>query len=312
MQKTVFDKRSLLFFAYCMVVITTTFFHEWWRDEWNAVNLVVYSSGISDLIHLIRLEGHPPLWYFLIKICYSIYPDKWLVTALHLGIMLSAVWLLIYKVKWPFYLKALLVFNYFFVFEYAIPVRNYSLILLFALWLLVLWQHKCHFIWMLLPATGLIYSNVYGSIMLAGWGLFLLFEVWDSRNRIFEFLGFSAGVICLLVFYFLVFAPLGNKSVSQADFEVFRAVKVLPKGLAYLWNAFIPLPLFKVDFWNTNFLDRIIVVLSESYVMPANIVVVNYLIKAVLVLPLLFFILKPLWATKKVLFALLFSWLGMY
>lgn len=312
MPKAVIDKRSLLIISYCCVVFITTFFHEWWRDEWNAVNLVVYSSDFSQLIHLIRMEGHPPLWYLLIKLCWSIYPDKWLVIVLHLGIIISAVWLLIYKINWPFYLKVLLVFNYFLVFEYAIPVRNYSILLLFASWLVVLWQHKSHFAWMLLPAAGLFYSNVYGIIFLAGWGLYLLLEVFATKKRILEFVFFTIGMLCLAFFYFLVFAPLGNKSVEQADLDLLRVIKVLPKGLAYIWNAFIPFPLLKLDFWNTNLLDGVGFQLSKSLGLQNKEVVITYFIKSVLGIPLLYLLLKPLWSNKRILLALLLSWFGMY
>jgi hypothetical protein len=93
--------RTILLFVYSAIVIVVSLFHEWWRDEWRAVNIVTSSNSIAAFISLLKQEGHPPLWYFLIKLAWSVHQDHISVTLLHLLIVISSANVFIFRINYP-------------------------------------------------------------------------------------------------------------------------------------------------------------------------------------------------------------------
>lgn len=43
------------------------FLHRPWLDEWQALQLALQSPTFADLLWNLRYEGHPPLWYLLLR-----------------------------------------------------------------------------------------------------------------------------------------------------------------------------------------------------------------------------------------------------
>ena len=57
---------SAVIFVFVLQVVLTTQ-HRPWLDEWQALQLAVQSPRLSDLMFNLRYEGHPPLWYLLLR-----------------------------------------------------------------------------------------------------------------------------------------------------------------------------------------------------------------------------------------------------
>jgi hypothetical protein len=53
--------------ALAVLQLTLIFTHEPWLDEYQAVQIAVQAPDIPTLLHWLRYEGHPPLWYFLLR-----------------------------------------------------------------------------------------------------------------------------------------------------------------------------------------------------------------------------------------------------
>lgn len=49
--------------------------HRPWLDEWQALQIAVQSPGFADLLHNLRYEGHPPLWYLILRGTARLVPD---------------------------------------------------------------------------------------------------------------------------------------------------------------------------------------------------------------------------------------------
>lgn len=49
--------------------------HRPWVDEWQALEIAVQSPSLANLFHNIRYEGHPPLWYLLLRALAAPLPD---------------------------------------------------------------------------------------------------------------------------------------------------------------------------------------------------------------------------------------------
>lgn len=41
--------------------------HDYFVDEWQAVQIAVQSPDLAALLASLRFEGHPPLWYLLLR-----------------------------------------------------------------------------------------------------------------------------------------------------------------------------------------------------------------------------------------------------
>ena len=48
--------------------------HRAWLDEWQALQLSLQSPGLAALLDNLRYEGHPPLWYLLLRGASAILP----------------------------------------------------------------------------------------------------------------------------------------------------------------------------------------------------------------------------------------------
>ncbi|MFT4060953.1 MAG: hypothetical protein QM642_01200 [Edaphocola sp.] len=115
---------------YAALVLLGVATHEPWRDEalsW----LMCRDLGVIDLFKSTPIEGHPPLWYAIIlpfaKLGLPAISQNYLTGF----IMILSVWMLLFKTELPLYLKILLPFSYFFLYQYAVFARNQCLVPLF-------------------------------------------------------------------------------------------------------------------------------------------------------------------------------------
>lgn len=63
-RRTFWFASVLALFALQIALIVT---HEPWLDEYQAVQLAVQSPDIGTLFDWLRYEGHPPLWYLILR-----------------------------------------------------------------------------------------------------------------------------------------------------------------------------------------------------------------------------------------------------
>lgn len=107
--------------------------HEPWRDEMQCWEIARQSQALSELFVNARYEGHPSAWYLLLYLFTRFSQDFELVRLLHWGISLASVAVVLWCSPFGRWQKALLVFGYFFLFEYGVLVRNYALGMLLCL-----------------------------------------------------------------------------------------------------------------------------------------------------------------------------------
>ncbi len=55
--------------------IALTALHRPWLDEWQSVQIAVESPRIADLLFNLRYEGHPPLWYLVLRVVAGWFAD---------------------------------------------------------------------------------------------------------------------------------------------------------------------------------------------------------------------------------------------
>jgi hypothetical protein len=155
--------------------------HEMWRDEVHAWTLARLAHGFGDLVTGDRVyEGHPPLWFWYLHVW------TWFVKAAE-GIQIAtiaaattAAVLLARFAPFPRYLKVLLLFSYYFGYEYTVISRNYVLgWLLVCLFCAVYHQVRVRYFAAAIAISLLSLTSFYGLAM----SLFLLgFFVLDQAR----------------------------------------------------------------------------------------------------------------------------------
>ena len=124
----------IAFIAYCITTIFGAVHHEPWWDEAQAW-LIARDAPLADLLlHEVRYEGHPPLWYLILAVPAKLgLPYWWLKVAGLLGGMASAFILLFGFPRVPLSIRILAPFTLFIAYQYTIVSRSYVLVLPFLL-----------------------------------------------------------------------------------------------------------------------------------------------------------------------------------
>jgi hypothetical protein len=126
---------------HALLVIMGIGFHEPWRDEAQAW-LLVRDLNFGELFPALRGEGHPPLWYLLIfplvKLGLPYAAQNWLAGI----IVLAGLYILLLKTNLNFWLKLLLPFGHYMLYEYPVFARSYCLAVFFIAALIYLYPRR--------------------------------------------------------------------------------------------------------------------------------------------------------------------------
>ena len=302
-------------FIYILLSSLQLHFHELGRDEWQAIQIGNDIHNWPDFIHRLRSEGHPFLWFLICKIAYAIGGSYHFVKLAHFFITWGTAFILLRDVRTKMIYKILFLFGYFMLYEYDAIVRNYALVVLFAMMALKELQkeEKYNIYYLLLALAGMAFTHIYGLMMAGGIVFYLFYDKLLSPKKLFTDRKLN---ILLVVFssivLFTTYCLWPEKRAYLYPAEHSKIINLIlqgPKALASIWNALINIPPFIVNFHNENILDFILkkTVFSAMHdERKMNITI--YIIKSVLLLPVLFGIYTIFRKEKKLLFTLIFTW----
>jgi hypothetical protein len=185
----------ILFGIWAILVCTGIAYHEQWRDE-GSDWLTVRHVSIGELfIKLIPQIGHPPMWYFLMYPLGNMGLPLVTVNIVCAVVMALALYLMLFKLKFPFYLKLALIFSSFFLYEYPVVGRNYCLVVLFLM--LTLYWYPKRFEKPLMYALILIgLFNTHSMVFPMAFGMLLLY-CWELVE--FKKLNVKTGLAAVLI-----------------------------------------------------------------------------------------------------------------
>jgi hypothetical protein len=101
--------------------------HEFWRDEIRALSLALSADSLLSIPATIHGEGHPALWYLLLRASYDIFGTKAVLPVLNLLIAAAAVAIFLWRAPFSLWWKALFVLSAIPAYEYSVMARNYSI-----------------------------------------------------------------------------------------------------------------------------------------------------------------------------------------
>lgn len=127
--------RIALFLGWLAVVAWLAAHHVFWRDEVRALNIALSGDGIPGMLRALQGEGHPALWYLLLRIAHDIVPVREVLPAVGLLIGIAAAALFAWRAPFRPLVIATVLFGAWFAQEYTVMARNYgiSALLMFAI-----------------------------------------------------------------------------------------------------------------------------------------------------------------------------------
>ena len=320
---TALAKNILLFILYNTLVAILLYIHVLWGDEWQVVEIVNGVKNFSEFIYRIQQEGHPPLWFGLVKLAWLIYPSANAVKILHWCITAFTSWYLIFRMKVDFKYKALFLFSYFMGFEYAAICRNYGIVVLFALIAVnnielknprALWAF-CFGI------GGMCFSHVYGIMMAGGLVFYLFYEKLFHVFTLFSVRRYNIALVaficCTLVAAYTIYPQGHNTLLPDDHFQIFKLILYLPRGFAILWNALVNIPVFNYNFRGENIIDYFYEAVYSHFnphfdSLGRTYIVGGYCVKSILVLPVLYLVFKDLRQSRRLFLTLLITYIVIY
>ena len=85
--------------------------HEIWRDEMRAMSIVIQTPSFFQLPNYLINEGHPIIWYFLLKVGYFIFHSTYVLPVLSILFAAGIAWLLLFRSPFPLIFSALIIFG---------------------------------------------------------------------------------------------------------------------------------------------------------------------------------------------------------
>ena len=122
------DNSGFNIFSLCLILIYSllvafgAYHHEPWRDEAQAW-LIARDLDFLGIISQMRYEGTPALWHIIIAPFAKLGFPYYTITIIHLVISISAISVFVSKSHLSKLFKILVIFSYYFAYEYAVIAR---------------------------------------------------------------------------------------------------------------------------------------------------------------------------------------------
>jgi hypothetical protein len=101
--------------------------HQPWMDEWQALMIALLSPDLASLLDNLHYEGHPPLWYLLLRGVGAFVSPYWTLQLVQLPIALTMLWLILGRLPLPRIDRLLVACGYFTLVEFGSLSRSLSL-----------------------------------------------------------------------------------------------------------------------------------------------------------------------------------------
>jgi hypothetical protein len=119
--------RILLFGLWLAVVGALAWRHVIWRDEARALSIAIQGEDWVAMLRGLHGEGHPALWYLLLRAAHDIAGRPEVLPVLALMVAVVAAWLIVWRSPFPQAMRGLILASHFFIYEFSVMARNYGI-----------------------------------------------------------------------------------------------------------------------------------------------------------------------------------------
>lgn len=174
--------RLLMLLGWTVTVLWLASQHVPWRDEVRALSLALTGSTWAEMIRAVQGEGHPFLWYVILRGAHDIFGVREVLPAAGLLIGFAAVAVLVMRA--PFRLLALFAMSFGLAlgYEYVVVARNYGMAALVMFVIAALWPRIRDTSWLGLSLLLLCNTNVPSVFVAGGLYLYRLLELWGEQR----------------------------------------------------------------------------------------------------------------------------------
>lgn len=253
----VWHSRSIalaVFTVWLCLVLVLVRHHAFWRDEVRVLSLATRGDLIS-MIESLRGEGHPALWFLLIRGAYFLIGSTAVLWIVSVGVAGAAGLLLALWSPFGWLLVALFLFGRIAIFEYSVMSRNYGISML-LMFLFAACYPRYRDRSMVLGVVLFLLANTHAlSVLIVGAFLFFYFvDVistqrlrWTPVLRVF-LLNFGIATAGVLACFATIYPPSADAISTgiQKGVELRHVVAVILEPArtfgelapTYPWNAF--------------------------------------------------------------------------
>ena len=234
------------------------FNHELWLDEAQHFLIARDSDSLKSVYFNMQYDGHVRLWNFLLFfITHYISSNPVAMQVFHLLIINATVFIFLRSAPFDMITKTLIIFGYFFLYEYDVISRNYTLGILFLFACCALLRNLGKNILLigvfliLMCNTHLFYVFTAGSIFL--YIFYKKFRSKDIDKRFFIFLSlFLIGIFSVII---QIKIPPDN-TYFHPDQAEWNSVNNIFSAFYGFAKGFLPIPSANHgDFWNHFLFD---------------------------------------------------------
>lgn len=262
---------SVFLSIYTALLLTGMYSHEMWRDELQAWSIARESANLSDLYNNLRYEGTPGLWHFMLFILSRFTRNPLAMQVLHALIAVITTALVLFRTKLPIVSKFLYSLGYFSVYEYGVISRNYAPGFLFlVLAALEMSKQTPNFITISLLSFLLAFTSVFGIIISVCIFCWMAFSTFIENKKAVDLIKtlWKPGTIIFLGCALSYISALPPEDTAFNElFRTYKDSKLFMETTSSLWVSYFPVPLNRIDFWNSNVVPHLYLRFRYSFVL---------------------------------------------
>lgn len=179
------DRRSrlIMFLVWLALVLWLLTGHVFWRDEVRAFSLALSGSNLVEMFHAVHGEGHPLLWYLILRGGHAVFPYREVLPVAGALIGIAAMAVLNFFAPFRTVVIALVLFSFYGAFENVVIARNYGISALVMFVLAALYPRIRNSLWFGFILAVLCNTNVPSCILAASFLLFRFVEMLTEESR---------------------------------------------------------------------------------------------------------------------------------
>ena len=236
-------QRWVLLLAWLAVTAWLAWNHVPWRDEARAWSLMMMARNWPDLFRVVHGEGHPYLWYVILKAGHALSGAKEVLPVTGFVIGAAAAALLILRGPFRPLPLAAMAFSLWLGFEYSVMARNYGIAALLMFAIAALWPRVRDTLWLGVLLLLLCNTNVPSVFLAGAFALHRMLEIWSTNRdlRSAEWRRWAGSVALLLLgtaLCFLAVYPPANDAAAAVNALPLTPINLLA-ALTTSYRAFI-------------------------------------------------------------------------
>jgi len=257
-------------FVFITLSIILIIRHEFWFDEVRSWHIASESHSLSEMFGITRFaEGTPSLWYLILYfVSHFITDNIEAMKAIHLIFSTMTAFLILRYSPFNKVIKLMLIFGYFFFYEYSIISRNYAIGVFFIILFCVLYKNKYSNI---LPLGIVLFfmgqTNAQAFFISICLFIILVIDmiVYSKKQKINK--AYLTLFVLIFLFEVIVFLwqmipqaeassilnlSLSNKLEKLSNlFSLFASINQFSQNII---KVFIPIPENSINFWDSSLL----------------------------------------------------------